>query len=457
MAHDDTQRSLFRFLLRGLCYLITLAGVACAVAVWLLNALPTDIRRGASVLLVSYSSLALVLVAHVCWLRAKCEKAGGRLLWQATTCSASGCLGTFLISLFLFGVLCLVLSWSVFCISVQDWLMFVFAFPFAVVPLRTLLLVAVRNLWWKIDASTLEAWQNGLNFGGVDFLSWSKMVSFHWNRARPGQCIVCTKSRAVVLDVFPLDQAPLDGLLREHVPSPSLSPTDDSVPILPLERPASATVFQWSVRGLIAVTAGVAILCWIFTPLTKNPSWLDGDLLFAGIPILLGMVFATLCCRKRWRNERQAGERILIHDRRHEPGERFHVEALVVYFVGLGWIVNDIDGNYIYKSFREFCILFSFVTSSIAVGIFVDVVIHNRWWNLDRESLEIFQNGFILGGNHFFRWDAVLEHAWDKDVPGLLTLKLRDRIVRVQVPSEDRETLDRLIGEHVLLQGAAES
>ena len=80
--------------------------------------------------------------------------------------------------------------------------------------------------------------------------------------------------------------------------------------------------------------------------------------------------------------------------------------------------------------------------------LFIAPLLTRFWWGLSMGSVEICQQGLIVGGSRFHPFDRIKHYRLSHYTPGSLVFVANHTTWAVKIPSESRDDVDRLLKSH---------
>lgn len=205
------------------------------------------------------------------------------------------------------------------------------------------------------------------------------------------------------------------------------------------------SVMQFSLRGLVTIVTGVAIIMGILSPWIRSfePGKQQRILTFFLIVTAGLIVGLLLACLSRYRVERRCGMRRcrIVH----EYDSIFYqviggiCVSLMLFTNGLNVFVSrPAEPVELYFLSRINCFLYGALSSGIVTWI---------WWRRGRCSAELCDNGLVFGFR-FYSWSKFKYCVWSAD-RSTLSFKTKWGTLTFDVPEEHRAQVDRMLELHL--------
>ncbi|NQU21667.1 MAG: hypothetical protein HQ567_10315 [Candidatus Nealsonbacteria bacterium] len=196
MSTAEQPNTALQFSLRSLLAATTILSVLLAVFVPLVRAQPPDLQRHQLWVILGSGALAAGSLVVFCVRRWRVETRGGDLLLRPKPPSRWAGRVVWIILGVVFGGLlafqCVILGPFVMeelpriepkmelGLPPMAWLFAILTFA----PLILALVHGFALLWWRVTPMTLEIRENGIAYGGLKFLPWSKVTGYRWVEAK---------------------------------------------------------------------------------------------------------------------------------------------------------------------------------------------------------------------------------------------------------------------------------
>lgn len=212
--------------------------------------------------------------------------------------------------------------------------------------------------------------------------------------------------------------------------------------------------FRFSLRQLCTTLLVFALLFAMLSPIVRawNSEWQTFFLVYGAIMLGAIALVTLVMCLGRYRLERQAGKLLLRTDAR--PDRRMRLKQGITVAFWLGWIVSQWWIATAAKAKPRWEDLGAVVGMSGLWGIFViPHALTKVWWGTGVSTIEICENGLIVGGFRLLTWKTMREDLsrfyWSPFTPNKLVVVHRFSTWHMGVAPKDRVAVERLFAAHL--------
>ncbi len=213
------------------------------------------------------------------------------------------------------------------------------------------------------------------------------------------------------------------------------------------------TKIQYGIKHMMVLTVMVAVVAAAVSPFVR--SW-DAKrqvifTVYLAVVLLVHAGYTYWLCRWRVRAERDAGEVILLTRSADARSTKGIMLGLVAVNVALILTVAILAIHFRIYSGHIVSGLAIFMLALLSVGPAGGncPIAALLWWGLDWGSIEVCEQGLILGGIRFLSYSKLKHCLWMRYGTGdpTLSTRYRDREMWFRIPAEMREEVGRMLDE----------